>query len=131
MARSSLGPFTLIASSMGCGLALGLLLITATLLVVEALRSNGGAAAVEQSFYILVGGTLGGVGLAGYAAWYLLSPVPSTYRRGGLSMVCGFATVILMLICMPVYELLGRSGLYSLLLVCGAVAALLGRRALG
>ena len=131
MTRSSLGPFGLIATSMACALCLGLLLITATLLAVDALRVRGGTAALDQSFYLLVAGTLGGIFLAGYASWHLLSPVPSTYRRGGLAMVCGFATVLVMLICVPIHQFLGRAGLCLLLAVCGGLAILLGRRALG
>ena len=131
MARSTLGPFGLVATSMACALCLGLLLITATLLGVDALRVQGGAAALDQSFYLLVAGTLGGIFLAGYATWHLLAPVPSTYRRGGLAMVCGFATVLVMLVCVPVHQFLGRTGLCLLLIVCGGLAILLGRRALG
>jgi hypothetical protein len=114
---------------MVCAVSLGLLIITATVLGVDALRSQSGASNVDRSFYLLVGGTLGGIFLAGYASWRLLDLIPSTYRRGGLSLVCGFATVVLMLICIPVHQLLGRTGLYLLLGVCGVVAALLGRRA--
>jgi hypothetical protein len=129
MTRSSLGPFAFVATSMVCAVSLGLLIITATVLGVDALRSQSGASNVDRSFYLLVGGTLGGIFLAGYASWRLLDLIPSTYRRGGLSLVCGFATVVLMLICIPVHQLLGRTGLYLLLGVCGVVAALLGRRA--
>jgi hypothetical protein len=130
MSRSSLGPFQLVATSMACALCLGLLLITATLLAVDALV-RGGTAALDQSFYLLVAGTLAGIFLAGYASWHLLAPVPSTYRRGGLAMVSGFATVLLMLICVPVHQLLGRAGLCLLLVLCAALAIVLGRRALG
>jgi hypothetical protein len=114
---------------MACAVSLGLLIITATVLGVDALRPQGGAGNVDRSFYLLVGGTFAGIFLAGYAGWRLLDLIPSGYRRGGLSLVCGFATVLLMLMCIPVYELSGRTGLYLLLGVCGVVAALLGRRA--
>jgi hypothetical protein len=126
----TLGPFGFIATSIGCALSLGLLVITATLLAVQALRRSGAGGNVDLSFYLLVGGTLAGIFFAGCVAWFLLAPIPSTYRRGGLSMVCGFATVILMLICMPVYQLLGRSGLYGLLLLTGVSSLLLGQWAL-
>jgi hypothetical protein len=129
MTRSTLGPFDFVATSMACAVSLGLLIITATVLGVDALRPKSGAGNLDQPFYLLVGGTLGGIFLAGYAGWRLLDLIPSTYRRGALSLVCGFATVLLMLICIPVYQLLGRTGLYFLLGVCGVVAALLGRRA--
>jgi hypothetical protein len=129
MTKSTLGPFGFVATSMACAVSLGLLIITATVLGVDALRVQSGAGVLDQSFYLLVGGTLGGILLAGYASWRLLDLIPSTYRRGALSLVCGFATVLLMLICIPVHQLLGRTGLYLLLGACGVVAALLGRRA--
>lgn len=129
MARSSLGPFGFVATAMACAVSLGLLIVTATVLGVDALRQQSGGGSVDRSFYLLVGGTLAGIFLAGYAGWRLLDLIPSTYRRGGLSLVCGFATVLLMLICIPVHQLLGRTGLYLLLGVCGVIAALLGRRA--
>jgi hypothetical protein len=129
MTRAPLGPFGFIATSIGCALSLGLLVITATLLAVQTPRAAG-TSATNPAFYLLVGGTLAGIFLAGFAAWHLLSPIPSTYRRGGLSMVCGFATVILMLICVPVYEFLGRNGLYALLGLAGVSTVILGHQAL-
>jgi hypothetical protein len=131
MTRPPLGPFGFIATSIGCALSLGLLVITATLLGVEAIRLRAaGTSTTGTAFYLLVGGTLAGIFLAGFAAWHLLAPIPSTYRRGGLSMVCGFATVILMLICVPVHEFLGRNGLYALLGVAGGATVILGHLAL-
>jgi hypothetical protein len=123
------GPVAFIVMSMACAVFLGLLLITATVLLVDALRGPAGARNLDLSFYLLVGGTFGGIFVAGYAAWRLLSLIPSTYRRGALSLVAGFATVLLMLICIPIYQLLGRAGLYALLAGCGVLAALLGRLA--
>jgi hypothetical protein len=131
MTRPPLGYFGFIAISLGCALSLGLLVITATLLAVEATRvRTAGTSTTDTAFYLLVGGTLAGIFLAGFAAWHLLAPIPSAYRRGGLSMVCGFATVILMLICVPVHEFLGRNGLYALLGLAGVSTVILGRRAL-
>lgn len=107
----------------------GLLVITATVLAVDALRPSGRAGNVDFSFYLLVGGTLAGILLAAFAAWRLLAPIGSTYRRGGLSIVCAFATVLLMLTCIPVNQLLGRTGLFLMLGLCGVTAMMLARRA--
>jgi hypothetical protein len=106
----------------------GLVLITATVLGVDALRS-GENPNLNQALYLLFGGTLGGILLAAAAAWWLLQPIGSTYRRGGLAIVCGFATVLLMLISIPVHQLAGRPGLFALLGMYGGTALLLGRRA--
>jgi hypothetical protein len=44
-------------------------------------------------------------------------------------MVSGFSTVLLMLICIPVNQLLGRTGLIGLLALSAVAAGFLGRRA--
>jgi hypothetical protein len=112
-----------------CAVSTGLLVITATVLTVNALRGQASPSDLDTPFYLLVGGTLSGVVLAAYAAWRLLEPVGSAYRRGGLSIVCAFATVLLMLICIPVNQLLGQAGLFALLGLSGMTALLLARRA--
>ena len=72
-------------------------------------------------FVVVVGGTLGGFAAAAGVAWTLLAPLVSAYRRGGLSMVAGFATVLAMLPAVFAEQVGGRSGL----LVYGVVALLL------
>jgi hypothetical protein len=107
----------------------GLLVITATVLVVDLLRDGGRNPDLDLPFYILVGGTLIGLLLAAYVAWLLLAPVGSTYRRGGLSIVCAFATTLLMLICIPVNQVFGRTGLLLVLGLSAVAATVLTRQA--
>lgn len=123
-------PIGLLAAAGASAVSLGLVVVTATVLGVDALRTDaGGPANLDLSFYLLVGGTLSGILLAAYAAWRLLAPIQSSYRRGALSVVCAFATVLLMLVCIPVHQLLGRAGLIILLGICGLGATILTRRA--
>ena len=129
MNHGSSGTLHLLATALGSAVAAGLMVITATVLVVETLRPAGDPT-WNLRFYILLGGTLAGILLAGVTAWSLLGAISSTYRRGGLAMVCGFATVLLMLVCIPINQLLGRSGLAALLGLCGVSSVLLARRAL-
>ena len=106
------------------------MVITGTVLSVDALRSSQ-PAALNPALYLLFGGTLAGILVAASATWWLLGPIQSTYRRGGLAMVSGFATVLLMLVCIPVHQLLGRSGLLflvALAAVLGVVLARIARR---
>jgi hypothetical protein len=117
-----------IGTAAACAVCIGMLLITATVLGVDALRSDQGPRNLDLTFYLLVGGTLGGILLAAYSAWRLLAPVGSTYRKGALSIVSAFATVLFMLICMPVHQLFGQTGLLVLLGLCGVAALLLARR---
>ena len=121
------GTFGFVATVGVSAVSIGLAVITATVLGVDALRS-GQPAGLNPALYLLFGGTLGGVVAAAGMAWWLLGPIESTYRRGGLAMVCGFATVLLMLICIPVHQLLGRGGLFGLLAMCTVAATLLARR---
>jgi hypothetical protein len=122
------GTFGFIAAVAAGAISLGLVVITATVLGVDALRS-GQPASLNPALYLLFGGTLGGILAAAGMAWWLLGPIVSTYRRGGLAMVCGFATVLLMLICIPVHQFLGRSGLFALMVMSTVAAALLARHA--
>jgi hypothetical protein len=117
-----------IAVTAGCAICLGLAVITATVLGVDAFRS-GHPGQLSPALYFLFGGTVAGVATAAGMAWWLLGPITSTYRRGGLAMVAGFATVLLMLICIPIHQLLGRTGLIALTFICLITAGLLGRQA--
>src|SRR5688500_16590907 len=108
------------------------MVVTATVLLVDGLRQRAyteGLEGLALRLYLLFGGTLAGVLIAAWAAWRLLAPIESAYRRGGLAMVSGFSTVLLMLICIPINQLLGRTGLIVLLALSAIAAALLGRRA--
>jgi hypothetical protein len=112
-----------------CAVCVGMLLITLTVLGIDAMRTEQGPRHLDLAFYLLVGGTLAGILLAAYSAWHMLEPVGSTYRRGALSIVAAFATVLVMLVCMPVHQLFGRGGLFGLLAACGVAALVLARRA--
>ena len=110
-----------IAMAILCAVSFGLVVITTTVLGVDALRSSS-TGNLDLTFSLLVIGTLSGILLASFSAWRLLAPLGSVYRRGGLSIVAGFVTVLLMLICIPVNQLFGRSGLGVLLLLFGVAA---------
>jgi hypothetical protein len=125
----AVGPVGFVATVAACAVSAGLMVVTATVLLVDALRNTAHPENLTLRLYLLFGGTLSGIVLAGWAAWRLLRPITSTYRRGGLAMVSGFSTVLLMLVCIPINQLLGRSGLVILLTLSGIAAALLARRA--
>jgi hypothetical protein len=118
-----------LAAALACAVAIGLGVVTATVLLVEALRDGAHPETLTLRLYVLFGGTVAGVLIAALAAWRLLDPIASSYRRGGLAMVAGFATVLLMLVCIPINHLLGRLGLLILLGLSGMTAVLLARRA--
>lgn len=124
-------PIGLAGAALGAGVSAGLALIAATVAGVSLLRPADAGAAPDLGgpLYLLLAGTLGGIALAGLTTWKLLRPVPSTYRRAGLAMVSAFATVPLMLVCLPVDRRFGGAGLGALALLAAAGAALLWRRA--
>ncbi|HTC24815.1 MAG TPA: hypothetical protein VK688_10650 [Gemmatimonadales bacterium] len=91
-----------------------------------------GTAPTDAAIDLLLGGTLGGCMIAGAAAWWLLAPIDSLYRRAGLALASSFATVVLMLAAVPVHRWAGQPGLagFALLLATGALLfAVRARRA--
>ena len=118
--------------AMAISVSIGIGFVTVALWVVSTLLADMPASDTPvidgAPFYILVGGTMLGVGVAGLITWTLLAPVRSTYRRGGLSLVSSFTTAAGMLVAMPVNQLAGRTGLVGLIVLSGMVALLLSRR---
>jgi hypothetical protein len=118
--------------AMAISVSIGIGLISVVLWVVSTLLADMPASDTPiidgAPFYVLVGGTMLGVGIAGLITWTLLAPVRSTYRRGGLSLVSSFTTAVGMLVAMPVNQLAGRTGLVGLVVFSGLVALLLSRR---
>ena len=125
------GPVRLALSAMGSAVAFGLAVVSATVLGVDLLRPPAPPAdpAPGLPLYLLLVGTIAGLLLAGVVAWRLLSPILSIYRRGGLSVVSAFATVLAMLLCIPVHQLAGRPGLGVLIAAGLLVSVVLARRA--
>jgi hypothetical protein len=124
-------PIRLAVRAMGSAVAFGLAVVSATVLGVDLIRqpSSADAPQLGAPLYLLFYGTLAGLLLAGVVAWRLLSPILSTYRRGGLSVVSGLATVLPMLLCIPVHQLAGRAGLAGLGALALVVSFVLARSA--
>jgi len=117
-----------IAAALAGAVALGLVVVTATVLLADLLRSGTYQDNLTLRLYLLFGGTLGGILAAAGAAWRLLQPIPSLYRRGGLAIVSAFATVLLMLICIPIHQVFGQAGLLVTMGLSGIGAVLLALR---
>ncbi|HWA17138.1 MAG TPA: hypothetical protein VG817_11930 [Gemmatimonadales bacterium] len=79
-------------------------------------------------FVLVLGGTIGGFLLAIGLAWSLMRPLRNPYRRGGLAIVAGFATVVLMLLSVVADQVGGRWGLLGFAGLCALGCALLARR---
>jgi hypothetical protein len=123
-------PLGLVGGAVGSAVASGLAVVAATTLAVDALRpARGGSPDLGAPFQLLLWGTLAGITLAAVVAWRLLSPFGSAYRRGGLSLVSAFSTVIAMLVCIPVNQALGRAGLAGLAALSLVLSGFLAKRA--
>ena len=117
-----------LAAALAGAIAIGLVVVTATVLLVDLLKSGAYPDNLTLRLYLLFGGTVGGILAAAGAAWRLLQPIPSLYRRGGLAIVSGFATVLLMLVCIPIHQMFGPAGLLVTMGLSGIAAALLAAR---
>jgi hypothetical protein len=117
-----------LAAALAGAIAIGLVVVTATVLLVDLLKGGAFPENLTLRLYLLFGGTVGGILAAAGAAWHLLQPIPSLYRRGGLAIVSGFATVLLMLVCIPIHRMFGQPGLLVTMGVSGLAAALLAVR---
>lgn len=84
----------------------------------------------RQSFDVnfMAFGLVVGIAFAGCVAWALMGSIPSSYRRGGLSMVAAFVATVLG---MGLTFMLRGQPLLLLLLatIAGVLAVWLGRRA--
>ena len=80
------------------------------MLVAGATPSDGpvgsGAALV-----LLLGGTLLALLASAGAAWACLTPIDSYYRRGGLALVCTFATFVMSVLAAPLHHFFGQGAL--------------------
>jgi hypothetical protein len=117
-----------LAAALSGAIAIGLVVVTATVLLVDLLKRGTYQDNLTLRLYLLFGGTLAGILAAATAAWRLLQPIPSLYRRGGLAIVSGFATVLLMLVCIPIHQTFGQAGLLVTMGLSGIAAAVLAVR---
>ncbi|MGH7701821.1 MAG: hypothetical protein ACREMO_01915, partial [Gemmatimonadales bacterium] len=69
--------------------------------------------------------------VAAGAAWTLMAPITSYFRRGALAILSGFATLVVSLVAVPVDRFLGRPGLAALAGGCALGCFLLSRFAFG
>jgi hypothetical protein len=60
---------------------------------------------------LLIVGLVGGPLLGAFITFWLLEPVGSLYRRGGLAVVAGFTALLAMFAGMPVHQAFGQAGL--------------------
>ncbi len=101
--------------------------------MVSGLRPTGGPAQIDTSaayVNLFLYGLLGGLMCTGATAWFLMAPIDSNFRRGGLAIVAAlFGFLVSMGVTFLANELLGGTALLGVALVGLVVAVVLGRRA--
>ena len=119
----------LAVASVVFGILIGAGVIAAALWGVRTLQLDAPPAPGELggAGVLLLGGTMGGLVLGAGAAWTLMAPITSYFRRGGLAILTGFATLVVSLIAVPVDRFLGRPGLAALAGGCALWCLLLSR----
>ncbi|MFI5235282.1 MAG: hypothetical protein ACHQXA_06205 [Gemmatimonadales bacterium] len=116
--------------ALGFAVSVGAAAITGVIWGVQSLHPAGSTSGPESAgpaFYLLIFGTVGAMALAGLTAWFVLRPVDSWFRRGGLSIVCAFLSFVISLATLPANAIFGRTGLLAMTALYIAGATLFGR----
>ncbi|MFL5494761.1 MAG: hypothetical protein ACJ8DC_10310 [Gemmatimonadales bacterium] len=101
------------------GMAAAILLGTAVVLfvlwgvrvLVAAAAPTDGPVGGGAALVLLLGGTLLALLASAGAAWACLTPIDSYYRRGGLALVCTFATFVMAVLAAPLHHFFGQGAL--------------------
>ena len=101
------------------GMSAAVLLGTAVVLfVLWGVRALVAGAAPSQgpvqsgpALILLLGGTLMALLVSAGTAWACLRPILSYYRRGGLALVCVFATFVMSVLAAPLHHFFGQGAL--------------------
>jgi hypothetical protein len=127
-------PIPLAISSVGFSVLLGTALMSSFLIInrvmVRDLPSNGTPDVNQPAANLLLIGAFCTLILPALATWNLLSPIDSSYRRGGLAMVSGFGAILVSLVSIPLNEAGGMAGLAGLLAGSLILALLVSRKVL-
>ena len=80
------------------------------------------------AFFLIVFGTLASMAVGALTVWHLLRPVPSAWRRTGLSAIAGFAVLVAAAVAVPIDATFGPTALLGAAALFGAIAAWSGSR---
>ena len=80
------------------------------------------------AFFLIVFGTRASMAVGTVTVWYLLRPVPSAWRRTGLSAIAGFAVLVAAAVAVPIDATFGPLALLGAAALFGAIALWSGAR---
>ncbi|MBK6778189.1 MAG: hypothetical protein IPI92_06510 [Gemmatimonadetes bacterium] len=119
--------------AIAAGTLAGVAFVAAMMWTYRALQASGTAppapTAHDPIVNLVLFGWLGGAAAGALAAWVVMRPLASAYRRGGLAMVAGFASLLVSFVTAPVDSLFGRPGLLVLAATTGGLAWWVARAA--
>jgi hypothetical protein len=110
------------------GTAVAMFVLRGVRALVDGAAPSDGPVSSGPALVLLLGGTLLAMLASAGTAWACLTPIDSYYRRGGLALVCAFATFVMSVLAAPLDHFLGPSALLGVGAGALAGALLLLRR---
>ena len=106
------------AAAVLLGTAVVLFVLWGVRVLVAGAAPSDGPVSSGPALVLLLGGTLLALLASAGTAWACLAPIDSYYRRGGLALVCAFATFVMSVLAAPLHHFFGQGALLG----CGAGA---------
>jgi hypothetical protein len=98
------------AAAVLLGTAVAMFVLWGVALLVASAPSRGPVTG-GPALVLLLGGTFLAILASAGTAWACLSPIDSYYRRGGLALVCAFATFVMSVLAAPLHHFFGQGAL--------------------
>jgi hypothetical protein len=99
------------AAAVLLGTAVVLFVLWGVRVLVAGAAPSDGPVSSGPALGLLLGGTLLALLASAATAWACLSPIDSYYRRGGLTLVCTFATFVMSVLAAPLHHFFGQDAL--------------------
>jgi hypothetical protein len=99
------------AAAVLLGTAVALFVLWGVRLLVAGAAPSDEPVGGGPALVLLLGGTLLALLASAGTAWVCLTPIDSYYRRGGLALVCAFATFVTSVLAAPLHHFFGQGAL--------------------
>jgi hypothetical protein len=99
------------AAAVLLGTALALFVLWGVRALVAGAAPSDRPVSSGPALVLLLGGTLVALFASAGTAWACLTPIDSYYRRGGLALVCAFATFVMSVLAAPLHHFFGEGAL--------------------
>jgi hypothetical protein len=99
------------AAAVLLGTGVALFVLWGVRVLVAGGEPSDGPVSSGPALVLLLGGTLLALLASAGIAWACLTPIDSYYRRGGLALVCAFATFVMSVLAAPLHHFFGQGAL--------------------